>query len=100
MEAPDYRVKQHKDGSVDVWVDGRRIHFPVDGKPSVSEEQAPSDAAPFDPGVSLRASDSGIAVGCRGRLVLLRPDGSSVVAPEQGPPASTVWRSRIRRARG
>lgn len=97
-----YRVKHNADESVDVWVGDRQIHFPVGGKPTVSEGKAPSDAVDSDPEVSLQSSDSGIAVGCHGRVVLIRPDGSVVVVPDKPQHGSTTihrWRLRMSRPR-
>jgi hypothetical protein len=100
VDSPPYRVNRNADGSLGVWVGEVGIHFPVDGKPTVTKGQAPEGATPSDPAVTvLGGGEEGTTVSCHGRVVLIKPDGSTEVVSDKprGGPSRTF---RVRRARG
>jgi hypothetical protein len=98
MEVPAYRVKRNPDDSIDVWVESRRIHFPLAGEPFVDQQPMPDDADASDATVELQAAEDSVGVRCCGRLVLISPDGA-VVVPEAPPQNSGVFYRRLRMGR-
>lgn len=101
MLAPAYRVKRNGDASLDVWVRNLWIHFPAEGKPTVGSGPASGGAVQSDPEVTVKSGDEGTTVTCHGKVVLIKPDGSTVIVsdkPHGGP--THGFRARMRRARG
>jgi hypothetical protein len=69
------RACTNADGSVDVWVRGRRLHFPGAGRqPTVTEEQAPADAGDLPADVRIDLGDVVTMVSRDGWYVRLGAD--------------------------
>jgi hypothetical protein len=96
-----YRVRPNEDGSFDIWVASLQVHFPVAGNPSVTQGHWPEGLAEADPQVKVQASEAGTAIGCNGRVVLIKPDGKYVIAPDKSlhGPGPVHWRFRLGRVR-
>ena len=61
------RGRTNDDGSVDVWIAGRRLHFPGDGRlPTVTDDEAPADAGKLPDGVRVDLGDPVTIVGYDG----------------------------------
>lgn len=84
------RARKNQDGSVDIWLRGRRLHFPGGGRePSVTDEaQAPADGDEVPGDVLLDVGDPVTTVSHDGWYVRL--SGSDVI----------INRTRARRSGG
>jgi hypothetical protein len=84
MDQPKFHSRyDEKDQSLDVWIDGWKIHFPAKGEISTMRESSPEESSRTSrAGEVVKRVGEGAGVGWRGRLVLVRAGEE----PQEMPP--------------
>jgi hypothetical protein len=93
------RGRSNSDGSVDVWIAGRRLHFPGGGRrPTVTDEEPPADAGELPRSVRADVGDTVTIVGYDGWYARIAASGVSVNRARADRRTSRVFRRFGRRA--
>lgn len=98
MSEGDAPARRNTDGSVDVWVDGWRGHFPEGSKEPTAERERVPDPPPGSlSGVSVEAVGRATGVRYGGWILLLEEKGYDIVRvkPKLGNTHTSFYHSRI-----
>jgi hypothetical protein len=87
------RSRTSDDGSVDIWIAGRRVHFPGGGRrPTVTDDEPPADADKLPDGVRVDVSDHVTIVGYDGWYARIAGSGVEVNRARAGRRTYRVFR--------
>lgn len=98
MSDGDAPARKNDDGSIDIWVDGWRGHFPRGGKEPKAEREPEPDPPPGSlSGVSVEAVGPATGVRYGGWILLLGEKGYDVVRvkPKLGDTHTSFFRYRL-----
>ena len=91
--------RRSDDGSVDVWIAGRRLHFPGGGRrPTVTDDESPADAGKLPGGVRVDVGDPVTIVGYDGWYARIAASGVDVSRARADRRTHRVFRRFGRRA--